>query len=51
VLWAGHVPLAPAAHTLPVRAPDRSGNTPPPVRHDVGPDGATGWHTVGFTAT
>jgi DMSO/TMAO reductase YedYZ molybdopterin-dependent catalytic subunit len=51
VQWAGDVDLAPGDHTLTVRATDRSGYTQTPVRHDVVPDGATGWHTVGFTAT
>jgi len=33
-----------------VRATDNSGETQTSVRRDVVPDGATGWHTVVFTA-
>jgi DMSO/TMAO reductase YedYZ molybdopterin-dependent catalytic subunit len=50
VQWAGTVQVAPGKHTLAVRATDRSGYTQTPVRADVVPDGATGWHTVGFRA-
>ncbi len=50
VQWAGTVTAAPGPHTLAVRATDRSGATQTGVRRDVVPDGATGWHTVSFTA-
>jgi DMSO/TMAO reductase YedYZ molybdopterin-dependent catalytic subunit len=50
VQWAGTVDVPPGAHTLAVRATDRSGYTQTAVRTDVLPDGATGWHTVEFTA-
>jgi DMSO/TMAO reductase YedYZ molybdopterin-dependent catalytic subunit len=50
VQWAGAVQVAPGSHTLAVRATDRSGSTQTAARTDVLPDGATGWHTVEFTA-
>ncbi len=50
VQWTGDVELSAGAHTLAVRATDRSGYTQTSVRTDVVPDGATGWHTVDFTA-
>jgi DMSO/TMAO reductase YedYZ molybdopterin-dependent catalytic subunit len=50
VQWAGTVAVEPGIHTLAVRATDRSGYTQTGVRRDVVPDGATGWHTIEFTA-
>ncbi len=50
VQWAGTVDVPPGDHTLTVRATDRSGYTQTPVRTDVVPDGATGWHRVSFSA-
>ena len=50
VQWAGTVDVEPGVHTLAVRATDREGYTQTGVRRDVVPDGATGWHTVEFTA-
>jgi hypothetical protein len=50
VQWRGTVPVEPGVHSLAVRATDRSGYTQTGVRRDVVPDGATGWHTVEFTA-
>jgi len=50
VQWSGSVDVEPGVHTLAVRATDRSGYTQTPVKRDVIPDGATGWHTVEFTA-
>ncbi len=50
VQWAGTVEVAAGGHTLAVRATDRSGATQTAVRRDVVPDGATGWHSVDFTA-
>ncbi len=50
VQWAGTVQVEPGVHTLAVRATDRSGYTQTAVRADVVPDGATGWHTIEFTA-
>ena len=50
VQWTARVQLSPGPHTLAVRATDRSGYTQTSVRRGVMPDGATGWHTVKFTA-
>ncbi len=51
VQWAATLDVAPGDHTLAVRATDTSGYTQTPARADVVPDGATGWHTIEFTAT
>jgi DMSO/TMAO reductase YedYZ molybdopterin-dependent catalytic subunit len=50
VQWRGEVSMDAGTHSLAVRATDRSGYTQTGVRRDVAPDGATGWHTVEFTA-
>jgi len=50
VQWAAEAEVAPGEHTLAVRATDRSGYTQTAARADVVPDGATGWHTVEFSA-
>jgi DMSO/TMAO reductase YedYZ molybdopterin-dependent catalytic subunit len=49
VQWAATVEAPAGAHTLAVRATDRSGYTQTAARADVVPDGATGWHTVPFS--
>jgi DMSO/TMAO reductase YedYZ molybdopterin-dependent catalytic subunit len=50
VQWAGTVEAEAGVHTLAVRATDASGYEQTGVQRDVVPDGATGWHTVEFTA-
>ena len=50
VQWSGELDVEPGDHALVVRATDRSGSTQTAVRAGVVPDGATGWHTVDFTA-
>jgi DMSO/TMAO reductase YedYZ molybdopterin-dependent catalytic subunit len=50
VQWHGTVAATPGVHKLAVRATDSSGYTQTAVQRDVVPDGATGWHTVEFTA-
>ncbi len=50
VQWAGEVQVARGDHHLVVRATDKSGYTQTSVQADVLPDGATGWHTIGFSA-
>jgi hypothetical protein len=50
VQWSGTVETEPGVHTLAVRATDKSGYEQTAVRRDVLPDGATGWHTIEFTA-
>ncbi len=51
VQWAATLDVPAGDHTLAVRATDRSGYTQTAARADVIPDGATGWHTIDFTAT
>ncbi len=50
VQWAATVDVPKGDHTLAVRATDKSGYTQTAARADVIPDGATGWHTIDFTA-
>ncbi len=50
VQWSGTVDVGTGAHTLAVRATDRSGHTQTAARADVVPDGATGWHNIDFKA-
>jgi DMSO/TMAO reductase YedYZ molybdopterin-dependent catalytic subunit len=49
-MWWAELPAAPGHHTATVRATDRSGYTQTDQLADVVPDGATGWHTITFTA-
>ena len=51
VQWATTLDLAAGDHELRVRAIDREGRVQTGVERDVRPDGATGWHTVGFSAS
>ena len=51
VQWAATLDVPPGEHTLAVRATDRSGYTQTAAIADVVPDGATGWHTIEFTAS
>jgi DMSO/TMAO reductase YedYZ molybdopterin-dependent catalytic subunit len=51
VQWATTIDVPPGDHELRVRAQDRTGAWQTGVERDVIPDGATGWHTVDFTAT
>ncbi|MDQ6641739.1 MAG: molybdopterin-dependent oxidoreductase [Actinomycetota bacterium] len=50
VQWAGTAVLAKGNHVLMVKATDKSGYTQTSVKHGTVPNGATGWHTVAFTA-
>ena len=50
VQWSGTVQASPGIHTLAVRATDLTGTTQTPVETAVAPDGASGWHTIDFTA-
>jgi len=50
VQWSASVDVPSGSHTLAVRATDRSGYTQTPVRTEVIPDGASGWHIIDFTA-
>jgi DMSO/TMAO reductase YedYZ molybdopterin-dependent catalytic subunit len=51
VQWALTLDVEPGEHTLRVRAIGRDGKVQTGVERDVLPDGATGWHTIDFTAT
>ena len=44
------VDVEPGDHQVRVRATDRDGDVQTGVERDVLPDGATGWHTIDFTA-
>jgi DMSO/TMAO reductase YedYZ molybdopterin-dependent catalytic subunit len=50
VQWSGTVDVRKGGHRLAVRATDSSGYTQTAARTDVVPDGATGWHSVSFSA-
>jgi DMSO/TMAO reductase YedYZ molybdopterin-dependent catalytic subunit len=49
-MWWAQVNASPGGHTVTVRATDRTGYTQTDQVADVVPDGATGWHTITFTA-
>ena len=51
VQWCATVDLDPGEHVVTVRATDADGNVQTSAVADVLPDGATGWHSVTFTAT
>lgn len=49
-LWSYRWSASRGEHTISVRATDNTGAVQTPERTSVMPDGATGWHTVVFTA-
>ncbi|NUT48838.1 MAG: molybdopterin-dependent oxidoreductase, partial [Saccharothrix sp.] len=49
-MWRVELDLRAGSHTLEVRATDRAGRTQTAERAEPVPDGATGWHTIVFTA-
>lgn len=49
-MWRATVRMSPGRNTVTCRATDRTGATQPEVETPVAPDGATGWHSVRFTA-
>ena len=51
VQWATTLEVDAGDHSLRVRAIDSDGEVQTGVVADVLPDGASGWHEVGFTAT
>lgn len=51
VQWHAAVTVEPGEHEVRVRAVSRENETQTGVVTDVLPDGATGWHSVAFTAT
>lgn len=50
VQWQVVVTATPGNHTVVVRATDKSGYVQTPVKQGAVPDGATGWHSISFTA-
>jgi DMSO/TMAO reductase YedYZ molybdopterin-dependent catalytic subunit len=48
--WVATVDAAPGRHQLAVRAVNDDGQMQTAVRADVVPNGASGWHTISFTA-
>ncbi|MEO9324302.1 molybdopterin-dependent oxidoreductase [Nocardioides sp. C4-1] len=51
VQWRVALDVEPGDHQVTVRATDQAGEVQTSVRADVLPDGATGWHSVEFTAS
>ncbi len=51
VQWSATVDVEPGDHQAKVRAIDSNGDIQTGVERDVVPDGATGWHTIDFSAT
>ncbi|HVV08881.1 molybdopterin-dependent oxidoreductase [Amycolatopsis sp.] len=49
-MWWAELNVPPGPHQISARATDRSGYTQTQDRAGTVPDGATGWHTVTFTA-
>jgi DMSO/TMAO reductase YedYZ molybdopterin-dependent catalytic subunit len=49
-MWRVELDLPAGSHTLEVRATDRTGYTQTSDRAEPIPDGASGWHTIVFTA-
>jgi hypothetical protein len=50
VQWVASLDVAPGRHQLAVRAVNENGQVQTAVRADPVPNGASGWHTIGFTA-
>ncbi|KOX11373.1 molybdopterin-binding oxidoreductase [Nocardiopsis sp. NRRL B-16309] len=50
VQWVAETALEPGPHTVRVRATDATGRTQTSERTEPIPDGATGWHSIRFTA-
>ncbi|MFE3460823.1 molybdopterin-dependent oxidoreductase [Nocardiopsis aegyptia] len=50
VQWVAEADLAPGNHTVEVRATDAAGRTQTSERAEPIPDGASGWHSIRFTA-
>ncbi|GAB2517930.1 DMSO/TMAO reductase YedYZ molybdopterin-dependent catalytic subunit [Nocardiopsis aegyptia] len=50
VQWVAEADLDPGQHTVEVRATDATGRTQTSERAEPIPDGASGWHSIRFTA-
>jgi DMSO/TMAO reductase YedYZ molybdopterin-dependent catalytic subunit len=51
VQWRVELDVEEGDHQVKVRATDKAGQLQTGVQADVVPNGATGWHTIGFTAS
>jgi DMSO/TMAO reductase YedYZ molybdopterin-dependent catalytic subunit len=51
VQWKGTTEVGEGDHTVQVRAIDKTGTVQTGVERDTVPDGATGWHSVDFSAS
>ncbi|MDZ5621281.1 molybdopterin-dependent oxidoreductase [Nocardioides bizhenqiangii] len=51
VQWRAEIEVDEGDHDLRVRAIDKNGDVQTGVERDVLPDGATGWHTIDFSAS
>jgi hypothetical protein len=51
VQWMATIEVDEGSHELRVRATNADGEVQTGVERDVLPDGATGWHTIEFSAT
>ncbi|WP_333473281.1 molybdopterin-dependent oxidoreductase [Lolliginicoccus lacisalsi] len=49
-MWRAELALEPGSHRITCRATDRNGNTQTSERVPPIPDGASGWHSIAFTA-
>ncbi|MFE9751433.1 hypothetical protein ACFYOT_41550 [Saccharothrix saharensis] len=49
-MWRVELDRPAGSHTPEARATDRTGQTQTPGRAEPIPDGASGWHTIVFTA-
>lgn len=49
-MWWLEFDLAPGGHQVVCRATDKTGSTQTEMRAGTVPDGATGWHSIAFTA-
>jgi DMSO/TMAO reductase YedYZ molybdopterin-dependent catalytic subunit len=50
-MWRATIQVPPGEHQLAVRATDATGYTQTDQQAPPDPDGATGWHRIGFTAS
>jgi hypothetical protein len=49
-MWWAEFDATPGGHQVVCRATDKSGYTQTDLRAGTVPDGATGWHSIAFTA-
>jgi hypothetical protein len=49
-MWWAEFDATPGGHQVVCRATDKTGYTQTDMRAGTVPDGATGWHSINFTA-